>query len=171
MEKNSYREQQREWAVYSKSQASWFNMDAWLLTDEDYLKEIPSEGFTYEECERFIIHQENARDCAVLNIKQPKSLLNFEFKIFEKARKDLAKRQLQETNLAGAKIQQEASMKNQKRQAYMNNYNAWDKMRNDDRTYQTKSVSEVLSERPKLEDYGLTQSDFSPMEKRYISTE
>ena len=166
MDKNSYREQQREWAIYSKSQAKWFNMDAWLLTDEDYLKEIPSEGFTYEECERFIIHQENARDCAVLNIKQPKSLLNFEFKIFEKARKDLAKRQLQEANLAGGKIQQEASMKNQKRNAFVKSFNEWDKMRNDDRTYQTKSVSEVLNERPKLENYGLALSDFSLSEQR-----
>lgn len=165
----SNRKELREWHVYSKTNAKFFNMDRVNpFLDSKFIEEQPSEGFTYEECERFVIHQEDRSDCEILNIKQPKFLLNFQLELFAKETKDKQKEETMSHSQRIYQMQMEATQKSKSKQQFVNDYNAWEKEKSDDSTYTTKSTKEVLAGRPKHEEYGLTESDFGVHERRMI---
>ena len=165
---NTNRHELREWYVYSKLNKNFHNMNHSSFNDDEFLKEIPTEGFTYEECERFMVHLDDKSSSAILNIKQPRFLLNFQLKLYEKEMRDKIRKSTQVNADRNHQIQVEAQQKRKTKQQFVSDYYAWEKMKTDNNIHFSKSNEQVQKERPKYTDYGLTESDFERHESRMI---
>lgn len=160
------RKHQREWGVYDQEQNQFYNMDCTSILDDQHLEDIPALGFSYEESERFIVHCDNKKSCKIVNIKQPKYLLNFELMVYRKEQASIeAKENMRYINNA-QHIQAESNLMSKNKQLYftaLGEYRAKSLKPMDGA--QAKALEEL---KPKMEDYDLASNDFNSKEKNQL---
>lgn len=143
-------------------------MDRTNFLEEELTKGIPDKGFTFEECQRFIVHLDDKSDAEILNVKQPKYLLDFQMKIFAKEAREKEAKEISNIKRQAHEMQVKSQQKSNSKQAFENDYNSWLKMQKDNSTYFTKTKDEVMKERPNYKAYGLTEADFSFSERHML---
>ena len=157
------RKYKREWGVYDKEQNQFYNMDCTSILDDQHYEDTPTKGYSYDEAQRFIVHCDNKKSCIVVNIKQPKYLLNFELMAYRKEQKaENAKNSMNFLNNAN-KLQAEKNRVSQNKERYFTEIGK----------YHAKSLKpmdgvqaqQLEEKKPKLEDYELTSENFDTTEK------
>ncbi len=157
------RKNKREWGVYDQEKNQFYNMDCTSILDDQHLENIPSKGYSYEEAERFIVHCDNKPSCKIVNIKQPKYLLNFEQMIYRKEQASIESKENMRYINNAQHIQAENNAKRQSKERY---FSALGKFRAESLKPMDGVQANALEERkPKMENYDLTPNDFDTREK------
>lgn len=160
------RKQKREWCVYDQEQNLFYNMDCISILENQYLEVIPKKGYSYEEAERFIVHCDNKKFCKIVNIKQPKYLLDFELMVYRKEQASIESKDNMRFVNNSQDIQAESNTKRVNKQRFFTKLGVY-------RAESLKPMDGVqareLEERkPKIEHFKLTSSDFDAKEKSQL---
>lgn len=167
------RKTEREFGVYNSMEDKFHNLDyTSIYTNDNEFEEMPSKGFTNEECERFIVHMKDKNKLSIHNIYQPKYLLAFQLDtIRKKSREDAVKEMEQwknNQNQSYMQNSQEALKLDASKKDFLQNTDIWNETANSEKTQREGKFGEVMSQKPKLKDFGLTLNDFSNEEKRKL---
>lgn len=165
---------EREFSVFDVSKGKFMNLDFVFSTGlpgdpTKYFEKKPDKGFTYEECERFIIHQSGEKKLySIHNIQQPLFLLNFQIEVlinqYQKEQRDIAQRQHEKS----VKQIAENEAKNRAKSSFINDVRAWHQKLNSKEVSMQGKGKEVEAQKPKLNYYGLTREDFKGEEVNNI---
>lgn len=161
---------EREFSVFEVQTNKFMNLDytfnlGFENDPKPYEEKLPEKGFTYEECERFIIHQKGDKKLySIHNIKQPFYLLDFHLKVL---RNEFVKDQ-EKSQAEAFRINEERTKKaNEEKQAKQNNKNrfvsdvrSWHQKANSKEISMQGKYNEVLKQKPDMNVYGLTVDDF-----------
>lgn len=162
---------EREFSVFEVQTNKFMNLDytfnlGFPSDPKPYEEKLPEKGFTYEECERFIIHQQGDKKLySIHNIKQPYFLLDFHIKTLRNQfEKDQEKSQaefnrINEEKTRKAKEEREAKLNLKSR--FVSNVQSWHEKVNSKETSLQGKYNEVLKQKPQMKDYGLTVDDFN----------
>ncbi len=160
------RKHKREWGVYDQEKNQFYNMDCTSILEDQHFEETPQKGCTYEEAQRFMVHCDNKPSCKIVNIKQPKYLLNFELQFY---RKEQTAKEAKENMRYINNIQQVQTESNIKSKNKQNFFTALGKyMAEAKKPMDSVQAKELLQRKPKIEDYGLSSNDFNAQEKRNL---
>ncbi|MAP53890.1 MAG: hypothetical protein CL605_03215 [Altibacter sp.] len=161
------RKDKREFGVYDQEMNRFYNMDCISILDDQHLDDIPEKGYTYEEAQRFIVHCDNKKSCKIVNIKQPKYLLNFEIEYYRKEQASInAKENMRYLNNA-QHIQAESNAKRKNKESY---FTALGVFKTDSLKRTSVTAKQLEERKPKMEEYGLTSEDFDTQEKSRLHT-
>ena len=149
------------------------NLDKIVSWEDDFITsapmQIPDKGFyTQEECERWIVHQENRKDFKTINCLQPKYLTHFEMNLLVKQRNEQAVAsnvRFQQSIQTPTSKKVDTAKINSSKQSYFDSLNSWRKKLNAQSTQTSGQYGKVLSEQPKMSDFGLENSNFTKDEK------
>lgn len=160
------RKHEREWGVYDKEQNQFYNMDCTSILDDQHNNDTPTKGYSYEEAQRFIVHCDNKKFCKIVNIKQPKYLLNFELMIYRKEQEaENAKNTMNFVNKSN-NLQKENNRLSQNKESY---FKAIGKHHAESKKPMDGVQAQQLNEqKPKLEDFNLTSENFDTTEKNRV---
>ncbi len=172
------RNTEREFGVFNILAKRFMDLDRIGFWEEEYLTDsmqIPAIGlYSEEECQRWLIHQQNRQDFEVINCKQPKYLTDFAMRVLIKQRSEKAKA----SNLRYQQSQTPQTIKsvdkakiNSSKQSYFDSLTSWRKKLNAQSTQVSGQYGKVLSEQPKMSDFGLENSNFTKEEKATLSSE
>lgn len=165
---------EREFSVFEVETNKFMNLDFIFSLGfdndgnepEPYFNNLPEKGFTYEECERFIIHQKgNKKLYSIHNIRQPFFLLNFHLKVLRSEFNEEQKKERAKRDAIRKKLEDEQEAKQRLKQRFLGDLSSWKKELNDPQTQFTGNFGKVRESKPKLKDYGLEFSDFTERER------
>lgn len=157
------RKEQREWSVYDKQKDGFYNLDYSSSLEEQYTKELPTKAFTYEECRAFMVHVDNKEFCAIINVEQPKFLLNYELDAYRKAQEQLKAKENQEYNSSIMKQQVDTGKKSKAKNDFDQTFNKWAQSKS-----QFSTEREAQNAQPKIENFGLTPHDFNEFDRKKL---
>ncbi|WP_417861486.1 hypothetical protein [Winogradskyella sediminis] len=157
------RKHKREWVVYDQQMNQFYNMNCTSILEEQHLQETPSSGFSYDEAERFIVHCDNKKYCKIVNIKQPKYLLNFELMVYRKEQAVMEAKENSRYINNAQNIQSESHTIRESKNDYFTALGAH-------KAESLKPMDGVMAKaldkrKPRMEDYNLTSNDFDAKEK------
>lgn len=165
---------EREFSVFEVQANKFMNLDyTFNLGFKDdpkpYEENIPQKGFTYEECERFIIHQKKEKKLySIHNIKQPFYLLDFHLKVLRNEFvKEQEKKQAEFNKINDEKIRkanEERQVKQNLKNRFVSDVKSWNEKVNSKETQLQGKVGEVIKQKPQMKSYNLTVDDFSQEE-------
>lgn len=166
------RKNERDFGIYNIAKDLFCNLD--YLNPFDDQEEFVNEPqtYTYEECERFIIHKEYKSDLTILNLKQPKFLLAFHLDILRKQNSDnhlSENKKYDEQQAVSIKMQTEENSIQRNKQSFYNDLYNWQVDINSEQTQISGKMSEKLQQKPNIESYGLISDNFTSQEKLTIN--
>jgi len=166
------RKNERDFGIYNVAKDLFYNLDYLNpFDDQDEFVDEPK-TFTYEECERFVVHKKNKNDLTILNLMQPKFLLAFQLDVLRKQYADkqlLENQQYDRQQAAAMKLQNNENTSQKSKQSFYNDLHNWKVDINSAETQISGRISEKLQKRPKIESYGLTSENFTSEEKFNIN--
>lgn len=161
---------EREFSVFEVQTNKFMNLDytfnlGFENDPKPYEEKLPEKGFTYEECERFIIHQKGDKKLySIHNIKQPFYLLDFHLKVLRNEFiKDQEKSQAEAIRISEQrtiKANEEKEAKQKLKNRFVSDVTNWNQKLNDPQTQFNGKFDEVKSQKPQMKNYGLTVDDF-----------
>lgn len=165
---------EREFSVFDLEKNKFMNLDytfnlGFETDPKPYINELPEKGFTYEECERFIIHQQgDKKQYLIQNIKQPYFLLDFHLNINkDEYNKEAEKQQAEQRRLKEQKEKQQAEetkAKQNLKSAFVLDVKSWNEKVNSKEVQFNGKFSEVSKQKPQMKNYNLTIDDFNQEE-------
>ena len=164
------RKNEREFGIYNSTKDKFHNLDYLnSFDDQDEFEEEPKKKFTYEECERFIVHKEDKEDLTILNLLQPKFLLSFHLdylrkQFIEKYKIEMEKQNRQKVEQFQKLMQpQEETLKS--KGLFYNDLQSWELDVNSVETQMSGQFGEKLKNKPTIESYNLRAEHFTEKEK------
>lgn len=157
------RKEFREWSVYDKQKDGFYNLDYSSSLEEQYTKELPIRGFTYEECRAFLVHVDNKESCTIINIEQPKFLLHYELDVYRKTQHQLKVKAQNEDSQSLQQFSIDANKKSTGKNNFDQAFNKWVQNKSNFTT-----EKEMQSAQPKIEEYSLKADDFNERDKKHL---
>ena len=164
------RKTEREFGIYNVAKDKFYNLDYLngFGSEEEFVEE-PNRKFTYEECERYIVHKNEKEYLTIINLLQPKYLLAFQLDYLRKEFSEKYNKKLIESNnksnAESLNSTRENSVFIQNKQNYMSDLHNWSLLLNSKETQLKGKYGIVLGQKPDYRNYNLSYESFTQEEK------